>query len=324
MSPAARILLSAPGVRLAHEPTRSLPYGVWIEVRLGTKGWPTYKVVRGRKGWPTEAAGTTAYHAAVREITVMRAEVDEAERRYRALLEPAALPPAPRGVMLFEPLARNWLTLGVKGLTEAATYRAYKGLLDNHLLPVMRAWPVTNEAMSRKRIHDFLGVDLCAKGVSLSTRVAACLCLSALFAWALVFGDVKHLTFNPALQLGKHLRQPGEQRHKKRPPNPMTRQQAATFLVWVQTHRRPFWEWFLFLLETGVRQGEASAVKWTHVDLDIGKGHIVEAFSGSQRWMELQEGEEDGSGEKDTKTHRTDQSDRSQPAAGDSVARVAG
>ena len=210
------------------------------------------------------------------------------------------------GTILFEPLARNWLQLNVRSL-EAATYRGYKGLLDRVLLPTMRAWPVTDEAMSRKRLHDFLGKDLHAKGVSLSTRVAALRCLSALFAWALVFGDVKHLTFNPALQLGKHLRQPGEQRHKKAPPNPMTREQAAALLAWVKDQRRAFWEWFLFLLETGARQGEASALKWEHLDLDIGKAHIVEAFSGSQRWLERQDGDEDGDGEKDTKTHRTDQ-----------------
>jgi len=301
-----RVLLCSPGVRLAYEPQRSPSYGVWIEVRLGTKGWPTYKVMRGRKGWATEAEGVTAYHAACREIAAMRAEVEADEEKYRALLAPAALPAAPRGTILFEPLARNWLQLNVRSL-EAATYRGYKGLLERILLPTMRAWPVTDEAMSRKRLHDFLGKDLYVKGVSLSTRVAALRCLSALFAWALVFGDVKHLTFNPALQLGKHLRQAGERRHKKAPPNPMTRDQAAAFLTWVKDQRRAFWEWFLFLLDTGARQGEASALKWEHLDLDIAKAHLVEAFSGSQRWLERQEGDEDGAGEKDLKTHRTDQ-----------------
>jgi len=63
-----RVLLCSPGVRLAYEPQRSPSYGVWIEVRLGTKGWPSYKVMRGRKGWATEAEGVTAYHAACREI----------------------------------------------------------------------------------------------------------------------------------------------------------------------------------------------------------------------------------------------------------------
>ena len=201
----------------------------------------------------------------------MRAEVEADEATYRALLAPAALPPAPRGTILFESLARNWLQLNVRSL-EASTYRGYKGMLDRVLLPTMRAWPVTDEAMSRKRLHDFLGKDLHTKGVSLSTRVAALRCLSALFAWALVFGDTKHLTFNPALQLGRHLRQPGEQRHQKAPPNPMTREQATAVLAWIKDERRAFWEWFLFLLETGARQGEVSALKWEHLDLDIAAG----------------------------------------------------
>src|SRR4051812_9360383 len=104
MSRAPGVLFRSPGVRLAYEPTRSRPYGVWIEVRLGTKGWPTYKVVRGRKGWATEADGVTAYHAACREIAAMRAEIEAEDAKYQALLAPAALPPAPRGTILFEAL----------------------------------------------------------------------------------------------------------------------------------------------------------------------------------------------------------------------------
>ena len=48
-------------------------------------------------------------------------------------------------------------------------------------------------------------------------------------------------------------------------------------------------------------------MKWNKVDLDNGKAHIIEAFSSSKRWMERQEENKDGSGEKDTKTHRSNQ-----------------
>jgi integrase len=212
-------------------------------------------------------------------------------------------------VVLFERFAQLWLDLHVAQQCEAATYRSYEGLLRTHLLPTMRAWPVTDDVMTPARLANLLGPQLFVKGVKLGNRVSAQRCLSSAFAWGLIFGETrKHLTHNPALGHRRLLRQPTEKRVKRKAtPNPMTQRQADALLDWIKTNRREHWEWFLFLIEAGPRVGEVSALKWPSIDLERGKAHIVEAYSASQRWMERKRGDEDGLGEKDTKTHREDQ-----------------
>ena len=299
------VLFSVPGVRLQYHADRPSPYGVWIEARIGTKGSPFYRKIRGARFNATEPDGKRAFNAAVTEVANIRAEIDVEEGKLRAVEEVANLPPAPRGVTLFATLARDWMEQHVR-TKDAGTYRNYLWALDCHLLPVMKAWPVSSEHITAKRLKDLLGATFQSQGVSLSTRRACCRCLSALFGWALS-ESVPHLTFNPAAGLGRHLKQANEQPHKRKPPNPMTTTQAAALPAWIQEHARSVWEWFFFLFETGVRQGEASAVKWEHLHLDEGKAHIVDNFSASQRWLERKRGDLDGTGEKDTKTHRTDQ-----------------
>ena len=172
----------------------------------------------------------------------------------------------------------------------------------------MRTWPMTDDVMTPSRLADFLGRQLYEKGVSFDTRLAAQRCLSSAFGWAKIFGETsKHLTRNPVLGLGRYLRQPMEKPKKKPVPNPMMPAQVDLFLNWIKEQRPEDWEWHLFLIETGVRVGEVSAVKWSQLYLDRGKAHIIESFSASQRWLERRSGDEDGLGEKDTKTHRGDQ-----------------
>jgi integrase len=290
------------GVTLRHDPKRKRPWGVWIEVIIAGKE------IRGAKFFATEAQARTAYEAACAEIQALRDEADEETRRWKALAIPE-LPPAPTGTTLFETLATRWLEEEVRPPRRAAaTYRGYKGVLDRHLFPIMRTWPVTDEVMSRKRLKDVLKEQLHAKGLSLSSRVSCQRCLSAFFTWALTELPPKQLQINPALKLASKLRQDDEVHVPLRQaPNPMTRIQVEAFLTWIGEHYPQLWEWFVWLVDEGSRVGEVSAVRWSNLELGRGKAHIAGAFSSSHRWLQRTRGDEDGDGEKDTKTHRTNQ-----------------
>lgn len=287
------------GVNIRYDSKRAAkghrPWGVYIEVTIGGK--------RRRPSlfYQTEAEAIAGKAEA--DLAVERWWQDyEATQPKQEPLPP--LPSAPAGVRLFETVAHAWLQLHVTKHCEAATVRSYHHLLDRHLLPTLRAWAVTDEGMDPVRLDGFFA-DLFQRGVPLPTRRHAHACLSSCLAWAKAKGYGR-LSHNPALGLGRFLRQPSEKKIKTRPPNPMNPVQAEAFLSWIHDHHREWWEYFLWLIDEGSRVGEASALKWTNVFLDTGKAYIVESFSPSQRLLERQRGEE-GLGEKDTKTHRENQ-----------------
>jgi len=290
------------GVNLRHEPKRpTKQWGVWIEVIIGGKE------LRGRRGFNTEADAQIGYVAACQEIAAMRAEADENDRRVKALAIPD-LPPAPKGASLFETVAERWLAEHVKPMREAATYRGYRGVLDRYLLPIMRTWPVTDDVMSPQRLKDVLKRQLHEQGLSLQSRRACQRCLSAALGWAVAELPAGQLTRNPIFKQALYIRQETEKTVKlKQPANPMTADQAEAFLSWIFEQRRELWEFFLWLVDAGSRVGEASAVRFSKIDLEHGRAHVVSAFSSSQRWLERQQGDERGLGEKGTKTHREDQ-----------------
>jgi integrase len=289
------------GVTLRYDPKRKKPWGVWIEVIIDGKE------MRGARFFALEADGRTAYDEACREIALLRAEADENARRRKELAVPP-LPLAPDGTTLFETIAQRWLEEHVRPMLESATYRGYAGDLQRHLLPIMRTWPMTDEVMAPQRLKDLLKRQLFDKGLSLSARLSCQSCLSALFGWALGELPPGQLTWNPLLKQARYVRQESEKKVKlKQPPNPMTAVQAEAFLAWQKEHRPAFYEWFLWLVDAGSRIGEVSAVRWSVIDLDRGRAHIIAAYSSSERWAERQRGDTDGLGEKGTKTHREDQ-----------------
>src|SRR5207253_9931552 len=101
------------GVRLEHDDTRPSPWGVWVEVRMGTKGSPYYKAIRRKRAFANESDARIAYQAACEEIAQQRTQIDDDEQRHRDLAT-SALPVAPRGTVLFETLANEWLELHAK------------------------------------------------------------------------------------------------------------------------------------------------------------------------------------------------------------------
>jgi len=296
--------MSAPrviGVTIRCEPKRLLPWGLYVDTRIAGKR------VSGTKFFATEVEAEAQYPSVAAAITRRRTEAEEQEKLRKALNVPV-LPAAPKGSVLFETLATRWLDTHVKEMFTAATYRNYKGLLDRYLLPIMRTWPVNDQTMEKQRIKHVLREQLYDAKVPLPSRRACQRCLSACFNWIESELPGRILTHNPASKLARYIRRADEKHVVLKPQaNPMTRVQVEAFLVWQAQHYPELADLFLWLADEGSRIGEACALKWTHLDLDRGKANIVEAYSSATRWQERQDGDEDGLGEKDTKTHRTDQ-----------------
>jgi integrase len=216
------------------------------------------------------------------------------------------LPPTPRGVELFDTVVDEWLTLHIEPHRTAGTLAHYRWLMDTHIRPVMRAWPL-DDTITRSRVYNQVVPVLATNGATYNTRRAAVTCLSAFFEYARTREHTR-LTVNPAWKL-KILKPTTTLSAHAPGPNPMSPEQAAAYLDWIYEHQRPWWEFFLALHDTGVRVGEVSALKWAHVTLAAKRATICESFSSEQRRYEIRHGvdpKRDAAftvGEKDTKTH---------------------
>src|SRR5262245_41850002 len=281
------------GVNVRYDAKRKLPWGVFLQVMLGPKR------VRGAKFFATEPEAREAAGAASAEVTALLAEYDAAQARRARLEPPASVGPLANDDLLLHSAVGLWQQTYVQD-REAATARSYEGLMKNHILPLIGAWPMT-DFITSKRCLDFYE-ELRQHGVRLPTRRHVHACLRNFFSWAAT-QDAYPLKLNPAKGIGRFIRHKSEKRLPTASPNPMTPPQYEAFLDWIKVHRPAWWEFFLYLGDTGCRSGEACALKKTRVDLDRGKAHILESWSPSQRRAERNTGLE-GVGLKDTRTHR--------------------
>jgi integrase len=308
---ASTTLRTGDGVNLRLDHTKAAKghaaYGVFVATTIGAK------FHEGARFFRDLADAERQFAAVSRELATLR-EDEQQRQAIRDQMPP--LPPAPKGTILFETFAQSWLKLYVTPHLSAASRRSYASLLDTHLLPIMRAWPMDEQTMTQERILDYVLTPLARQGLSLAQRRHLRACLSSAFTWACTRSEYA-MKVNPAKGIGLLIPTEAERRRRpaKHEPNPMTPEQAAAYLAWFHTHARRWWEFVLFLHDTGVRVGEASALKWDRLTLAARQAWIVDAFSASERTRCLEAGEDptrardDGSwpGEKDTKTHRADQ-----------------
>ncbi len=191
--------------------------------------------------------------------------------------------PAPTGP-LFGPYAERWLdACEARGLKHS-THRAYSVILETHLKPAFGEKHLSE--IDRKAVREFAqakretiitkknakapepGTTPATPPRKTSARtVQHMLCvLSSLFNQAIEDGLVQH---NPALKPGKILKV----KAKAADVNPLTREEEAAFLTAVQERCVGYYPFFLTLLRTGCRLGEALALQ--PGDLDF-RGRFIE------------------------------------------------
>jgi len=299
--------VSATPVRVKHEPARKLPWLVLYQLKgQGNKG-------RKKESYATEA------------------EARDRERRLTKAI--ATVPPigvdaaaVPAGTITYETFARDWLKT-VGGRRKPATQVSYASLMRNHILPTLGPVPLADETMNVDAVARMLA-DCRDRGIEWGTQKSALGVLGSSLSWALRTRKIK---VNPCHGLTRSFRDDSAD-YVEPEPNPMTREQMDAFLYWLQTgaivgrkridgpqrsritggglRSQGYPEWhpyFLWLFRTGTRQGEATALQWTDLDLDaaIPTAWLKRNYSPAR--AALSKGHQQGDGTLKTKRpHRVD------------------
>lgn len=200
-------------------------------------------------------------------------------------------------VVTFEKFAETWRK-DIVSRRKPATQRSYEQILRIHVYPHLGTTPVTDATLG---VSEVVGVITKAAAASESwgMQKAILRVISAALSWA---RRTQKLSTNPAMQLIKTLKDDSNIEYDEPEPNPLTVGQAGAFLTWLQTgvgedadqppdgprlrpskHRPaklrsvgyPEWyPYFLALLRTGMRRGEAAALRWDYLRLT---GHRPQA-----------------------------------------------
>lgn len=205
--------------------------------------------------------------------------------------------------VLFRAFAEEWLR-DIAVRRKPATHRSYAELLKNHVYPHIGTVPVRDLDI-QTLVHVI--AEATAAGASWGLQKAILRVLSTCLRWAVRY---QHLTTNPALGLCKELKDDSRPEYADPEPNPLTPEQCERFLTWVRTGRLPgkpadypvdgpklrggqlrtegYPEWypyFLTLARTGMRRGEAAALKWStvHLDRTPPRARLEQSYSPSAR-----------------------------------------
>jgi integrase len=195
------------------------------------------------------------HHHGRRKTKRIGPDRDTAERVARGVRERLA-----RGELNLEPAsesqtlqayAKTWLE-AVRSTLKASTLDFYERHLTRHLVPALGPRQVAS--LKRSDCRELVG--RCrAKGLKASTVRGIARTLSTILSQAV---DDELLSANPALRLGKYLRQADDPEPEIRP---FTRDEAA-HIVAIARARFPEWyPWVLCALRTGMRAGELLALQ---------------------------------------------------------------
>jgi integrase len=206
-----------------------------------------------------------------------RAEALEAMEARKAELarepEPEVAASAPPTL---DEYADRWLS-GIASSVEPRTIESYAGMLKRHIRPTLGA--LVLNAITRGQVKDLLATKR-ATGLAKSTVRLIRATLSALYTDAV---DSELVTANPAARTGRGRTPDAASAAERRQRiKAMSTQQLDTFLGAAARDRRAvLW---LFLVDTGVRPGEALGLRWEDVDLVARTAHIQRAIErGSRR-----------------------------------------
>ncbi len=155
--------------------------------------------------------------------------------------------------------AALWLETYIKPpMRSAGTYTKYRGLLDNHLLPALGRKRL--ESFRRATIRDALLAIYNSPGQPSQSLIEVMIAvLSGIFAMAV---DSELIAANPVTDIGRSLRLP---RQMKKEFAPFTGAEAEAVLAALEQHYPASYPLFLTLFMTGMRLGEAIALRWDDI-----------------------------------------------------------
>ncbi len=261
------------------------PRGTTVTVRYRDDEWRTdkwgvfwYAYAVGHVGRPKARAKFYATEAEAMEVaTAVRTALLDASAP-----EPFADEVVHRQADSLAAIAVSWLA-DVKDQKDAATHKNYQGVVTHYLAPAPShpRYPglgnviVSDKALTPKAIADFLKA-LGAQGVTLSMRRRVHRALSSFCTYARFEGRLAGAG-NPCTDLGRRIRRKDESETPS-VPHPFTSAEIATIFDHVAAAEEAWLPYYQFLLDVGVRGGEAAALRWTDLRLDRARATIAQSW----------------------------------------------
>ena len=140
---------------------------------------------------------------------------------------------------------------------KASTLEFYEGHLDTHVLPALGSHAVS--AIRRQHCRELIATSR-AKGLKVSTVRGIVRTLSTILSQAV---EDELLPANPALSMGKHLRQADDPEPET---EPFTRDESAHVVEMARAHFPEWHPWVLTGFRTGMRLGELLGLQWGDID----------------------------------------------------------
>jgi integrase len=177
----------------------------------------------------------------------------------------SALADAPPSVHTLKGFAETWLTTTVALHLKPATQENYRVAMRRHWQPALGALPLP--LLTRERIKAVLAEKLTTGALKPSSLRTTLIALSACLHAALEAGLIPG---NPAIRLGRFTRTAGDAETPR--VEIFTPPELTTLLTTAEQHTPEDYPLLLTLARTGLRLGEALALK--REDLDFSQGHL--------------------------------------------------
>ncbi len=161
-------------------------------------------------------------------------------------------------VFTFGEYAKRWIETTVPATCKASTLRDYKDILRIHVLPVFGDLKVTD--ITRGMVKDFL-LGKINEGYAASTVTHLKNVVSGVLNRAV---DDEVIPANPAKSLGRLFKP----KDRKATMDPLTGEELGKLLDTVKAHYPEHYALFLLLAGTGMRIGEARALRWGDIDFE--------------------------------------------------------
>ncbi len=241
--------------------------GVIVRQKVKGKGQPWWVFIVHNGNRTSRRVGTKEAAEKVRkkiEARLQLGEFDFEEEKKEEKPEPT-----------FKEYADSWIKVNAPAECKEATVASYDDLLRIHVLPEFGALKL--KEMNRGKIKDFIASKI-NDGYSASSVTHMRNLISNVLNKAV---DDEVISVNPALRLGKIVQKTnGESEGNETDKvDPLTREETTTLLSAALTHFKNDYPLILLLFRTGLRIGEALALKWGDIDFNGRFIHVQRGLS---------------------------------------------
>lgn len=167
-----------------------------------------------------------------------------------------------KAIPTFKEYADSWIKTTIPATCKESTVEDYRDILRIHVLHVFEDLPMKD--ITRGMVKDFL-LGKINDGYAKNTVCHMKDVISGVLNKAL---DDEVIMMNPTYKLGRYLKA----KDRKKNINPLTAEELKTLLDAVQVYYPNHYLLFLLLARTGLRAGEALALKWGDIDF---KGRFI-------------------------------------------------